>query len=109
MALALILALTLTPPSPSPMLLTTTLTLLRMYPKVDEVRHWMTLALSARAGIEGACRLLALVGPPGSAKSTMVRLLAQDMDVELAEWQVTQGEGKAGNDGRCSVGGGGEE
>lgn len=48
----------------------------------------MTLALSARPGNEGACRLLALVGPPGSAKSTMVRLLAQDMDVELAEWQV---------------------
>lgn len=48
----------------------------------------MTLALGARPGSEGACRLLALVGPPGSAKSTMVRLLAQDMDVELAEWQV---------------------
>lgn len=58
-------------------------------PKVDEVRHWMTLALGARPGREGACRLLALVGPPGSAKSTMVRLLAQDMGVELAEWQVT--------------------
>ncbi|CAM9529646.1 unnamed protein product, partial [Hapterophycus canaliculatus] len=47
----------------------------------------MTLALAARSDSEGACRLLALVGPPGSAKSTMVRLLAQDMDVELAEWQ----------------------
>ncbi|CAN0580602.1 unnamed protein product, partial [Ectocarpus sp. 12 AP-2014] len=56
--------------------------------KVDEVRHWMTLALAARPGNEEACRVLALVGPPGSAKSTMVRLLAQDMDVELAEWQV---------------------
>ncbi|CAB1110468.1 unnamed protein product [Ectocarpus sp. CCAP 1310/34] len=55
--------------------------------KVDEVRHWMTLALAARPGNEEACRVLALVGPPGSAKSTMVRLLAQDMDVELAEWQ----------------------
>ncbi|CAN0566266.1 unnamed protein product, partial [Ectocarpus sp. 12 AP-2014] len=54
--------------------------------KVDEVRHWMTLALAARQGNEEACRVLALVGPPGSAKSTMVRLLAQDMDVELAEW-----------------------
>lgn len=48
----------------------------------------MTLALAARPGNEEACRVLALVGPPGSAKSTMVRLLAQDMDVELAEWQV---------------------
>lgn len=56
--------------------------------KVDEVRHWITLALNARPGSVGACRLLALVGPPGSAKSTMVRLLAQDMDVELVEWQV---------------------
>ncbi|CAN0261961.1 unnamed protein product, partial [Ectocarpus sp. 13 AM-2016] len=56
--------------------------------KVDEVRHWMSLALTARPGNEEACRVLALVGPPGSAKSTMVRLLAQDMDVELAEWQV---------------------
>ncbi|CAN0323561.1 unnamed protein product, partial [Scytosiphon promiscuus] len=44
--------------------------------KVDEVRHWMTQALAARPGSEGACRLLALVGPPGSAKSTLVRLLA---------------------------------
>lgn len=49
----------------------------------------MTVALNAGwQGGDGACRLLALVGPPGSAKSTMVRLLAQDMDVELAEWQV---------------------
>ncbi|CAN0306522.1 unnamed protein product [Pylaiella littoralis] len=62
--------------------------------KVDEVRHWMTLALNAGwQGGDGACRLLALVGPPGSAKSTMVRLLAQDMDVELAEWQDTSGQG----------------
>lgn len=64
----------------------------------------MTLALAARPGREGACRLLALVGPPGSAKSTMVRLLAQDMSVDLAEWQVTPGkEGTSGCFVRCSV------
>ena len=57
-------------------------------PQVDEVRHWMETALAARPD-SGAYRLLALVGPPGCAKSTMVRLLAQDMGVELAEWQVT--------------------
>lgn len=47
----------------------------------------MEMALAARPD-NGMYRLLALVGPPGSAKSTMVRLLAQDMGVEIAEWQV---------------------
>lgn len=56
----------------------------------------MTLALAARPGEEAACRLLALVGPPGSAKSTMVRLLAKDMAIDLAEWQVRRRGGGAG-------------
>lgn len=47
----------------------------------------MTMALSARPG-SGTHRLLALVGPPGSGKSTMVRVLAEEMGVELLEWQV---------------------
>lgn len=55
--------------------------------QVMEVRHWMTMALAAGPGSE-AYRLLALVGPPGCAKSTMVRVLAEDMGVELTEWQV---------------------
>ncbi|CAN0475527.1 unnamed protein product, partial [Laminaria digitata] len=54
--------------------------------KVDEVRHWMTMALEAQPD-SGTYRLLALVGPPGSAKTTMVRLLAQEMGLDLAEWQ----------------------
>ena len=45
------------------------------YYQVDEVRHWMTMALDAQPD-SGTYRLLALVGPPGSAKTTMVRLLS---------------------------------
>lgn len=45
------------------------------------------MALAARPE-SGTYRLLGLVGPPGSAKSTMVRLLAQEMGLDLAEWQV---------------------
>lgn len=45
------------------------------------------MALEAGPG-SAAYRLLALVGPPGCAKSTMIRVLAEEMGVELAEWQV---------------------
>lgn len=47
----------------------------------------MLMALNAQPQI-GLYRMLALVGPPGSAKSTMVRLLANDMGVALSGWQV---------------------
>lgn len=46
------------------------------------------MALATRPD-SSAYRLLALLGPPGSAKSTMVRLLAEEMGVELAEWQAS--------------------
>lgn len=71
---------------------------------MDEVRHWMTMALDARPD-SGTYRLLALVGPPGSAKTTMVRLLAQEMGLDLAEWQVRHQKRKYGS--KCLEGGGG--
>lgn len=48
----------------------------------------MLMALSEHPG-SGAYRFLALVGPPGSAKSTTVRVLAEEMGVELVEWHVS--------------------
>ncbi|CAM9168167.1 unnamed protein product, partial [Discosporangium mesarthrocarpum] len=68
--------------------------------KLDEVRHWMTQATNQAMNQQGLSiatggrkRVLCLVGPPGCAKSTMVRLLAESMGIALIEWQDTSGQG----------------
>lgn len=55
--------------------------------KVDEVRDWLRQADTLlQLGLPPTPRLLVLSGPPGSGKSTILRVLAEEMQFELCEW-----------------------
>ena len=55
--------------------------------KVDEVRQWLKKAdTSLQLGLPPVPRLLVLSGPPGSGKSTMLRVLAAELQFERCEW-----------------------
>ena len=63
--------------------------------KVDEVRTWMKSALRAcyrssadytRNVDDNVSKLLLLVGSPGIGKSTMCRVLAKELGLDLLEW-----------------------
>lgn len=54
--------------------------------KISEVRAWM------RAAVEGVgARMLVLAGPPGSGKSSVVRALAAEVGLDVAEWSAPAG------------------
>jgi len=53
--------------------------------KVKECKRWMVEALSA--SLPRTKRLLVLVGAPGIGKSTMVRVLARELDLEVHSWR----------------------
>ncbi|KAJ2558012.1 Cell cycle checkpoint protein rad17 [Coemansia sp. RSA 1933] len=53
--------------------------------KTAQVREWLQMATSDTYGSQ-IFRLLVLEGPPGSCKSTSIRVLAADMGVEIVEW-----------------------
>ena len=55
--------------------------------KVDEVRDWLRKAdQMLQMNMPPAPRLLVLSGPPGSGKSTMLRVIATELGFETCEW-----------------------
>jgi DNA polymerase III delta prime subunit len=55
--------------------------------KVDEVRDWLQKADTClQLGLPPTPRLLVLSGPPGTGKSTVLRVLADEMGFETCEW-----------------------
>lgn len=50
--------------------------------KVNEVRSWIDATIARTT----PCKLLILVGSPGTGKSTMVHALAQEMNLAVREW-----------------------
>ncbi|KAJ2512464.1 RFC checkpoint protein Rad17 [Coemansia sp. RSA 2049] len=56
--------------------------------KIAQVRTWLETATSSGDSAPGACmfRLLVLEGPPGTCKSTSVRVLGAEMGLEIVEW-----------------------
>jgi cell cycle checkpoint protein len=50
--------------------------------KVSEVRSWIQAAVAGMT----PCKLLILVGSPGTGKSTMIRVLADELALEVHEW-----------------------
>lgn len=74
--------------------------------KVDEIRQWLTVAdTNLQLGLPPYPRMLVLSGPPGSGKSTMLRVLASEMQFELCEWQEPRTQrwmaGRAGGSGEA--------
>ncbi|KAJ2400530.1 hypothetical protein GGI23_001978 [Coemansia sp. RSA 2559] len=53
--------------------------------KAAQVRGWLEMAASGAPGAR-VFRLLVLEGPPGTCKSTSIRVLAADMGLEIIEW-----------------------
>ncbi|KAH9914163.1 Rad17-domain-containing protein [Epithele typhae] len=62
--------------------------------KVQDVRQWLLEAFDG--GPSGKLskyrRILALTGPAGTAKTATVRVLARELDFEIAEWSNTMDE-----------------
>lgn len=55
--------------------------------KVDEIRQWLRLAdASLQLGLPPTPRMLVLSGPPGSGKSSMIRVLSHELGFEVCEW-----------------------
>lgn len=55
--------------------------------KVEEVRTWLQRAdASLQLGLPPTPRMLVLSGPPGSGKSTMLRVIAEELHFEICEW-----------------------
>ena len=55
--------------------------------KVEEVRAWLQQAdASLQLGLPPSKRMLVLIGPPGSGKSTMLRVIAEELHFEICEW-----------------------
>ncbi|KAI0301597.1 Rad17 cell cycle checkpoint protein-domain-containing protein [Multifurca ochricompacta] len=54
--------------------------------KVDDVRRWLAEAFS-EIGLSKHRRLLILSGPAGSGKTATLRVLAREMDFEIAEYK----------------------
>ncbi|KAJ2091418.1 hypothetical protein IW138_001877 [Coemansia sp. RSA 986] len=53
--------------------------------KAAQVREWLEMATSDTYGAR-VFRLLVLEGPPGTCKSTSIRVLAAEMGLEIVEW-----------------------
>jgi hypothetical protein len=53
---------------------------------VNKLRKWMAAAVSKNP--PGHPRLLILTGPPGTGKSSAVRVLSKELGVEIAEWHA---------------------
>jgi cell cycle checkpoint protein len=53
---------------------------------VNKLRKWLRTALSDNPAKDS--RLLVLSGPPGTGKSTAVRVIASELDCELSEWHA---------------------
>lgn len=56
--------------------------------KVGEVRAWLEERVRTPAELQTGSRVLVLTGPAGVGKSTVVRLLAKLMSLELFEWKT---------------------
>lgn len=50
--------------------------------KINEVKQWMQKKRGRRRG----CKLLLLTGPTGSGKTATVRVLCEELELELIEW-----------------------
>ncbi|KAE8214481.1 hypothetical protein CF327_g2121 [Tilletia walkeri] len=72
---------------------TTTASLAVHRAKIDQVRTWLSEALTAPPSIRAYRRLLVLTGPSGSGKSATIRALSssQELDFDIVEWENTWG------------------
>ncbi|KAJ9067485.1 RFC checkpoint protein Rad17 [Entomophthora muscae] len=52
--------------------------------KVTEVHQWLTDALSKKS----KARILVLNGPPGTGKSSLVKVLANELQMHIVEWST---------------------
>ena len=60
--------------------------------KVDEVRKWLRIANEClQLDMPPTPRLLVITGPPGSGKSTVLRVLADELGYETCEWIEPRG------------------
>ncbi|XP_055328039.1 cell cycle checkpoint protein RAD17-like isoform X2 [Paramacrobiotus metropolitanus] len=51
-------------------------------PKIEEIAAWITNMANPTTS-----RILLMTGPPGSGKSTSVRLIAQELSTKIVEWE----------------------
>ena len=61
--------------------------------KVEEVKGWLTSAFGRG---KNNTNVLILYGPPGIGKSTMIRVIAKEMNIELREWKDSESDGSLG-------------
>ncbi|KAJ2619771.1 RFC checkpoint protein Rad17 [Coemansia sp. RSA 1358] len=59
--------------------------------KIAQVKGWLEMAINAAAGTDSSqgpsiFRILVLEGPPGACKSTCVRVLAKELELDIVEW-----------------------
>jgi hypothetical protein len=55
---------------------------------VNKIRSWIRDALAPRTDAGHPTRMLVLTGPAGAGKSTAVRLIAEELECKVDEWQA---------------------
>ncbi|KAJ7650689.1 Rad17 cell cycle checkpoint protein-domain-containing protein [Roridomyces roridus] len=68
--------------------------------KVQDVRRWLDEAFvgGPTGKLRKYRRILALTGPAGTAKTTTIRILARELNLEILEWRNSAGESRGNID-----------